>query len=277
MTPLRQQFIQQMELKGYSPRTIEAYLESLVQLTKHYRTSPDQLSTQQIRDYLQHCSAQRKLSTAYINQCISAVKILFVEVLKREWDAIRIPRMKREKKLPVVLSKDEVSAIFGVIKNLRHKVILMLAYSAGLRISEAINIRVEDIDSARMQIRIRQAKGAKDRYVVLSPVLLDLLRVYYKTYLPKHWLFASAQSEKISEKMAQHIFKTAVKKAGIHKKVSFHALRHSYATHMMEQGVALPIIQQLLGHRSLRTTSIYLHVQQYAVETVKSPLDSLSI
>lgn len=277
MSALREQFIQQMQLKGYSPRSIKTYVESLIHLSKFYQAGPDSLSQQQIRDYLQRCAIEKNFSTSFINQCIGAVKILFVQVLKREWDPISIPRMKREKKLPVVLSKQEVASIFEGIKNIRHKTILMVTYSAGLRVSETRNLRINDIDSKRMQIRVRQAKGAKDRYVILSAVVLDQLRIYYKTYRPKEWLFASQQSEKISEKMIQHVFKTAIKRAGIIKKVSIHSLRHSFATHLMEQGVSLPIIQQLLGHRSLRTTSVYLHVQQYAVDLVKSPLDSLSI
>lgn len=277
MSTLREQFIQQMQLKGYSPRSIHSYVESLVYLSRFYNAAPDSLSQQQIRDYLQHCAVEKNFSTSFINQCISAVKILFVQVLKREWDSISIPRMKRNKKLPVVLSKQEVNAIFEGTKNMRHKTILMVTYSAGLRISETRNLRIEDIDSGRMQIRVRQAKGSKDRYVILSRVVLLLLRNYYKIYKPKEWLFASQQSEKISDRMIQHIFKAAIKKAGILKKVSIHSLRHSFATHMMEQGVSLPIIQQLLGHKSLKTTSIYLHVQQYTLDAVKSPLDSLSL
>ena len=198
------------------------------------------------------------------------------QVLRKEWDAIAVPRMKRPLKLPVVLSQQEVIAIFDATRNIRHKTILMITYSAGLRMSETINLRVEDIDSGRMQLRIRQAKGAKDRYGILSQVVLEQLRFYFKTYKPKDWLFASQQSEKISDKMVQHIFKAAIKKAGIIKKVSLHSLRHSFATHMMEKGVSLPIIQQLLGHKSLKTTSIYLHVQQYTLDKIKSPLDSLS-
>ncbi len=275
MTTIRKQFIQQMQLKGYSANTIQSYLDCLISLSKFYSTSPDLLTDQQIRDYLQHCLVEKKLSTSWFNQCVSALKILFIQVLKKEWDSISIPRIRREKKLPVVLAKEEVKSILGEVKNIKHKTILTLIYSAGLRVGEAINLKVSDIDSKRMQIRIRQAKGAKDRYVILSPVLLDLLRTYYSLYKPKDFLFPSQMSEQISDRTVQSIFKKACKTCKLNKTVSIHVLRHSFATHLMEQGVSLPIIQQLLGHKSLRTTSIYLHVQQYTIDKIKSPLDFL--
>ncbi len=276
-TTLRKQFIQQMELKGYSDNTTQVYLDSLIQLSKFYKTSPDELSSDQIRDYLQHCTTTKKLSQSYMNQLVSALKILFIQVLKREWDPIAIPRMRREKKLPVVLSKEEVQRFFSVITNDKHLAIMTLIYSAGLRMGEARALKIGDIDSKRMQIRIAQAKGNKDRYAILSPLALEVLRRYYKKYRPKEWLFETKKSVCISEKTIQVVFKNFIKKAGILKKVSVHVLRHSFATHMMEQGVSLPLIQQLLGHSSLRTTSVYLHVQQYAIDKVKSPLDFLSL
>jgi integrase/recombinase XerD len=275
MKTIRSQFIQQMQLKGYSENTIQSYVDCLIGLSKFYNTSPDLLSDQQIRDYLHHCIVEKKLSTSWVNQCVSALKILFVQILKKEWDSLAIPRIKREKKLPVVLAKEEVKAILSEVKNIKHKTILTLIYSAGLRVGEAINLKVSDIDSKRMQIRIRQAKGAKDRYVILSAVLLDLLRTYYNLYKPKDYLFPSQMNEQISDRTVQCIFKQACKKCKLNKTVSVHVLRHSFATHLMEQGVSLPIIQQLLGHKSLRTTSVYLHVQQYTIDKIKSPLDFL--
>jgi integrase/recombinase XerD len=275
MTTIRMQFIQQMQLKGYSENTIQSYIDCLVGLSKFHNTSPNLLSNQQIRDYLHHCIVEKKLSSSYLNQSVSALKILFIQVLKKEWDPIAIPRVKRERKLPVVLAKEEVKAILNAVTNIKHKTILTLIYSAGLRVGEAINLKVQDIDSKRMQIRIRQAKGAKDRYGVLSDVLLTLLRTYYSLYHPTDFLFPSQMSEQISAESVQSIFRKACKKCNLNKTVSTHVLRHSFATHLMEQGVSLPIIQQLLGHSSLRTTSIYLHVQQYTIDKVKSPLDFL--
>jgi site-specific recombinase XerD len=212
-----------------------------------------------------------------MNQIISALKILFRDVLKREWNNIDIPRPRREKKLPVVLSKEEVKKIINAHRNIKHRAFLMITYSAGLRVSEARQLKISDIDSSRMLVRVEQAKGQKDRYSVLSPIALELLRVYWKTYKPKHWLFENKNGQPVPETTAQQIFKNALEKAGVRKKVGIHSLRHSFATHLLEQGVSLPIIQQLLGHKSLRTTSGYLHVQQYSINAVRSPLDTLSI
>jgi site-specific recombinase XerD len=170
-----------------------------------------------------------------------------------------------------------VNKIINTPKNLKHKVFLMITYSAGLRLSEACNLKVKDIDSQRILIRVVQAKGAKDRYTILSAVTLNLLREYWKMYRVNGWLFETKNDQPVSARTAQHIFKNALRKAGINKQIGIHSLRHSFATHLLEQGVSLPIIQQLLGHTSLRTTSIYLHVQQYSVYAVKSPLDTLSI
>ena len=277
MSELRNKMIQQMQLKGYSKNTIATYIECLVSLSKHFKTSPDLLSVDQIREYIQYKLTEAKLSKSWMNQTISALKIFFCEVLKRDWDGIDIPRPRREIKLPVVLSKEEVSRIINTPRNLKHKAFLMLTYSAGLRLQEACNLKIRHIDSQRMLIRVVQAKGAKDRYTILSPVALNLLREYWKIYKVKEWLFETKPNQHISSRMAQHIFKDALRKTGINKQVGIHSLRHSFATHLLEQGVSLPIIQQLLGHTSLKTTSIYLHVQQYSVFAVKSPLDTLSI
>lgn len=277
MSALRNQMLQQMQLKGYSSNTIENYLQSISYLSKHYNQSPDELTTDQIRDFIQHHMVEKKHSQSGINQLISALKILFVQVLGREWDEVAIPRARRKFHLPVVLSRSEVERLLGVITNIKHRALLSVAYSAGLRVSELTGLKPADIDSERMQIRVVQAKGNKDRYTLLSHTALEQLRLHYKLYRPTEWLFETRKGVAISNRTVQQVFQTALGKAGITKEVSVHALRHSFATHLMEQGVSLAIIQQLLGHKSLRTTSIYLHVQQYALEKVKSPLDSLSL
>lgn len=273
MSALKNKMIQQMQLKGYSSSTITLYTESIIGLATYYKTPPDLLSTEQVRDYIQFKIIEKKLSKSWLNQFISALKILFCEVLKREWDVLDIPRPRREKKLPVVLSKQEVSQLISVTRNLKHRALLTLKYSSGLRLSEIKNLKIGDIDSKRMMVHIVQAKGFKDRYSILSPVALELLREYYKIYRPVTWLFETKQSQAMSERTVQAVFKNALRKTGIKKQVGIHSLRHSFATHMMEQGVSLPIIQQLLGHKSLRTTSVYLHVQKYTLDSVKSPLD----
>lgn len=277
MSTLRNKMIQQMQLKGYSERTIATYIQSIISISSHFKIAPDLLTVEQIRAFIHFNLQEKKLSKAWMNQTISALKILFCQVLKRNWNPIDIPRPRREKKLPVVFSKEEVSQLINATSNTKHKALLMLTYSSGLRLGEVCGLKVTDIDSKRMLVRVVQAKGNKDRYTILSPVTLDLLRVYWKKYNPTVWLFENKFSQPVPDRTAQHMFKNALRKSGIKKKIGIHSLRHSFATHLLEQGVSLPIIQQLLGHSSLRTTSVYLHVQQYSIYAVKSPLDSLSL
>ncbi len=277
MSTLRNKMIQQMQLKGYGNRTIKTYIDCIQSLSKHYKSSPDLLTTDQIRQYIHFNLTEKKLSKSWANQTISALKILFCQVLKREWNSVDIPRVRREKKLPVVFAKEEVGMILGSLRNIKHKALLMLTYSSGLRLGELRALKVSDIDSKRMLVRVRQGKGFKDRYTILSAVALELLRTYWKMYNPADWLFVSRHGGQLSDRTIQGVFKKALKQSGVGKSAGMHSLRHSFATHLMEQGVSLPIIQQLLGHRSLRTTSVYLHVQQYSVFAVKSPLDSLSL
>ena len=266
-----------MQLKGYSERTISTYILCISLLARYYNVSPDLITTEQIRAYIQHCLVDRRLSKAWLNQTISALKILHVEILKREWNRLDIPRPRREKTLPVILSREEVQKILNAHTNIKHRAFLTITYSAGLRMSEARHLKVSDIDSSRMLLRIEQGKGNKDRYTILSPKALELLRVYWKVYKPRYWLFENSTHNPVPESTAQKIFKNAVEKVGVKKRVSIHTLRHSFATHMLEQGVSLPIIQQLLGHKSLKTTSGYLHVQQYSIDAIRSPLDTLGI
>jgi site-specific recombinase XerD len=277
MSTLRNKMIQQMQLKGYSPNTIRSYIANLLSLAKHYNASPDLLTVEQIRNYFHYMLTEKKQSKTWMNQSVSALKILFCQVLKREWNPLDIPRAKREIKLPVVLAREEVKNLFNATANFKHRAIFMLTYSAGLRISEVSSLKIGDIDSKRMLVRVVQAKGFKDRYSILSPVALDMLRQYWKRYRPGIWLFETKPGKAIAHRTIEKVFKNALVKAGIKKDAGIHSLRHSFATHLMEQGVALPVIQQLLGHKSLRTTGVYLHVQQYSIETVKSPIDTFSL
>lgn len=210
-----------------------------------------------------------------VNQTISAIRILHKDVLNKEWDPLSIKRPKREKKLPVILSKEEVNLLLKALSNVKHKAILNLGYSAGLRVSEVINLKVEHIDSSRMQIRVVGGKGRKDRYTLLSKSALELLRTYFKEYQPKKWLFEgwSHTEKQYSSTSIQKILKKACKLSGTNKGVSYHSLRHCFATHLLEQGTNLQIIQQLLGHSNIRTTCTYLHVQQHSLEKVVSPID----
>jgi integrase/recombinase XerD len=278
MTTLREKFIQQMLLKGYSQRTIRTYVSLLASFSKSYHCSPELVSIDQIRDYLQQNITEGGRSKSWVNQLISAIKFLYCDVLKREWSPLDIPRPMRDKKLPVVLSRGEVQKIITAHKNIKHKAILMVTYSAGLRLSEVCHLKISDIDSSRMLIRINHSKGNKDRYTLLSPVTLNMLRIYYKKYRPATWLFeGSLRGTAVSVTTVTKVFKNAMIKSEINRQVGIHSLRHSFATHLLEQGVALPVIQQMLGHKSLKTTSGYLHVQQYTIQGVKSPVDSLIV
>jgi integrase/recombinase XerD len=273
MSKLRDQFIEQMQLKGYSQRTIHAYLQCIIQLSSFYNKPPDALTDEEIRKYYHYQIVDKRLSKPWLNQSISALKLLYTDILEREWNYLTIPRPRQEKKLPQVLSMDEVRDVLTVLSNLKHRAVLTTVYSAGLRVSEVVALKPADIDSHRMLIRVVQSKGNKDRYTVLSTVALELLREYWKKFRPKEWLFETKPNVAMSTRTVEIIFKNALSKTKIQKKVGVHCLRHSFATHLMEQGTALPVIQQLLGHRSLKTTSIYLHVQQYSIHTVGSPLD----
>ena len=226
MSTLRNKMLQQMQLKGYSQKTIETYFESLIGLSKYYNKSPDLLTISEIRDYIQLNLTEKKLSKSWMNQLVSALKILFCDVLKREWDPLDIPRPRREKKLPVVLSRDEVKAIINVTQNMKHRALLILTYSSGLRLSEVKNLKIGDIDSQRMQVRVVQAKGFKDRRTVLSPIALNMLRDYWKMYHPRIWLFETKPGQFMADRSIQHLFKNALKKAGIKKEIGI----HSYVT-----------------------------------------------
>ena len=265
-----------MQTRNYSRRSIDTYLHLLCDLEKYFDCSVDEVSVDQVKDFLQYSIAERNLSVSYINQVISAVKILQKDVLGKEWESIRIKRPRRIKKLPVVLSKEEVKSMIETTRNLKHKAILAVIYSAGLRISELINLRPADIDSDRKQIKVL-GKGNKYRYTLLSENILDMLRIYWRAYKPERFLFEGQKpGQPISRETIHVVFKHACKKNGINKSASVHSLRHSFATHLLESGVNLKVIQSLLGHSSLRTTSIYLHVTKLDPATIRSPFDEIA-
>ena len=273
---LRQQMLQEMQIRNYSERSIRSYIHCLSRLSLHYGCSPDRLSLDQVKSYLHYCITKKKEASSTLNQIISAVRILFVDVLHRAWEPLKIKRPRREKKLPVIFSKEELAILFSGIKNLKHQAIFITAYSSGLRINEVRMLMPGDIDSDRMQICIRHGKGGKDRLTLLSKNTLEILRIYYQKFRPKKYLFEGRISgEPISLRTIQKVFTDVVSKAGITKSVSFHSLRHSFATHLLEQGTNLRMIQQLLGHNSLRTTSVYLHLSCFDPKDVSSPFDNL--
>jgi len=245
-------------------------------LEEYHNTSVDEISIDQVKDFLQYSIETRNVSVSYINQVISAVKILQKDVLGKQWESIKIKRPRRVKKLPVVLSKEEVRSMIATTRNLKHRVIIAVIYSAGLRISELISLRPSDIDSDRKQIRVI-GKGNKYRYTLLSENTLDMLRIYWRAYRPVRYLFeGQKKGQPVSKSTIQQVFRNACEKTGISKPATVHSLRHSFATHLLESGVNLKIIQTLLGHSSLRTTSIYLHVTRFDPASIKSPFDEIA-
>jgi integrase/recombinase XerD len=276
MTPLRRRMIDDMNLKNLSPRTIEAYISRVGSFARHFGRSPEQLTRDDVRAYLLHLVQEKKVSWSVYNQTLAALRYLYEVTLGRNDVLERIPCPKQPKRLPVVLSLDEVARIFSALVSIKHRAILMTAYAAGLRLSEVTGLRVDDIDSKRMVIRVRQAKGRRDRYVMLSPRLLTLLREYWKVARPKEWLFpGDIPGRPITGKAVHKICVNAARSADIGKHVTVHTLRHSFATHLLEAGTDIRTIQVLLGHRKLETTAIYTHVSPAAVESTRSPLDRI--
>jgi len=260
--------------KGYSSQTIKNYDNHLVRFLNYSNGYDDYNS---VNSYLLYLLNEKKSSHSYVNQAINAIKIDLKLQGKVDDDSIiSIVRPKKEKKLPKVLSQEEVKLILDSVKNSKHKTMLMLAYSCGLRVSEVAQMKITDIDSSRMIVLIKQGKGRKDRISILSEKMLIQLREYYKEYKPKMWLFESCDcNSHINPRSIQNVFNAAIKRTGITKTVTFHSLRHSFATHLLESGVDLRYIQELLGHSSSKTTEIYTHVSTKSLHGIINPLDRL--
>lgn len=274
-----QRFVDQLKLKAYSDSTIKTYRNEFLQLLQLLKIKPVyELSTDDLRRYFLYCFEKLRLTENTLHSRINAIKFYFEQVEKREKFFWEIPRPKKPLLLPKVLNEDEIGRLFRALINKKHKAMLFTIYSAGLRVSELVHLKMKDIDSGRMQIRIEQAKGKKDRYVGLSPVLLDILRNYLKTYKPrpKIFLFESEQTfTAYPTRTVQKIFTEAKNKAGINKAVGIHVLRHSFATHLLEKGTDIHYIKELLGHFDIKTTERYLHVSKKQLVNIVSPLDDL--
>lgn len=267
-----------MRLKNYSDNSIKTYRNHFIHFLQYFAHKRPSLVTKgEIMDYLVKFRNSENWSSTIQNQRINAIKFFFEKLLNNEREVYDLPRAKKEWKLPSVFAAEEVKKIIAATENLKHKTILCLAYSTGLRVSEIVNLNITDVDSKRMVITVRQSKGRKDRQVMLSEKLLILLRSYYKQYKPKHWLFEGQYGELYSARSIQEILATAKQKAGIKKKGSVHALRHSFATHLLEGGTDLMSIKELLGHNSVKTTEIYTHVSKKHLSNITSPLDKLDI
>jgi integrase/recombinase XerD len=270
---------QQLVLKGYSPSTIKTYLNEMAVFLKAIKQHPaDEFGTDRIKKYLQYCFEKLKLSENTIHSRLNALKFYYEQVLKKEKFFWEISRPKKPLLLPKLLNERELKNLFNALANKKHKAMLFTAYSAGLRVSEIVNLKIADIDGKRMQIFIARAKGKKDRYVNLSPVLLDILRSYIKTYKPKPkiFLFESEQTNDCyPTRTVQQVFTNAKNKAGIKKEVGIHSLRHSFATHLLDKGTDIRYIKDLLGHFDIKTTERYLHVSKQKLVNIISPLDDL--
>ncbi len=270
------EIIKLLRLRRYSHHTVKAYKSHLKLFFEHFAPrDPATLTNANVQAYLEYLITKKKISTSFQNQAINAIKFYFETVLERPRHIYRVERPKREDRLPSVLSQEEVKKIFSKIDNLKHRCIIYLIYSAGLRLSEVINLKIGDVDSKRMLLHIRGAKGKKDRYTILSQGVLEMLREYYKQYVPAEWLFEGLKGDRYSPRSVQNIFVKALEASGIRKYATVHTLRHSFATHLLESGVDLRYIQELLGHESTRTTEIYTHVSNRNLSQIESPIEKL--
>jgi integrase/recombinase XerD len=270
-------FDQTLATRGRALRTRKSYLEALNRFDRFVGDVPlDEVSTEQLVEYQRHLAA-RGVSWSLFNGETCALRFFYRDHLgHRDWDYTRIPFQKRGRTLPVVLSPEEVESLFQACTNLKHRVVMMTGYGGGLRLSETLALRPEHIDSKRMRIRIEQGKGRQDRYVMLPEELLITLREYWRKYRPAVWLFEGRKTgSPLTTSAVQRVFKRTRLKAGIRKGVSFHSLRHCFATHLLEDGTNVRVIQALLGHRSLTTTQVYTHVARTYLQDTKSPLDRL--
>lgn len=282
MTHLRKMMLDELQRRNYAQNTVRTYISAVEEFAAYFRKRPDQLGPEHIRAYQVHLFRDRKLSPGTVEQRGAALRFFFVKTLRRPYLPDHIPFPKRQRRLPTVLSQDEVARLIDGASNLMHRTILMTLYSTGLRRAELCALKVADIDSERMVIHVRQGKGGRDRDVLLSPKLLETLREYWRWIKPKTYLFPGMVNNwradvPINHKVVWVAVKEATQRAGITKCVSPHTLRHSFATHMLEAGADLRTIQVLLGHAKLADTTVYLHLSRRHLQAVSSPLESVDL
>lgn len=274
--PELQKFIATIQLKGYSPKTLATYSSAFSQfLFALKEKSVLSCDETKVRSYFLYCTNELRLSENTMHSRINAIKFYFEKVLHREKFFYDIPRPKKHAQLPKVIHPQDIKKLFDATTNLKHNTMLKLSYGMGLRVSEIVNLKITDIDSKTMQVFIERAKGKKDRYANLPESVLMQLRTYFKEYMPTNYLFEGQYGGQYSARSAQQIFKTALQKAGLNKEVSFHCLRHSFATHLLENGTDIRFIQELLGHKDIKTTLLYTHVSDSSTRKIKSPLDDI--
>jgi len=278
MTPLRQRMLEDMQLRNFSPHTQASYLLQITQFARYFAKSPEVLGPEEIRTYQLYLATAKKLNPSSLQVTVSALRFLYKVTLKKPWDVADLPTPKKPQTLPVVLSQAEVTQFLDSVRTLKQRTVLTVCYAAGLRIAEATHLKLTDIDSQRMVIRVDQGKGRKDRYVMLSPALLTLLRTYWKAERPRDWLFpGNLPGQPITPSALQLACQQTRRRAGLKKPISPHSLRHTFATHLLEAGTDIRTIQLLLGHRSLSTTARYLKVATSTVCATTSPLDLLPV
>ena len=277
MTPLRQRMIEDMQIRNLSPHTQDSYVQQISQFARYFGKSPAELLPEDIRTYQVYLTNEKRLASSSILIAVSAIRFLFKVTLKREWDLGEVvPTCKKPQRLPTILSPEEVVQFLDGVPGIKHRMILTTCYAAGLRISEAVRLKPHAIDSKRMVIRVEQGKGQKDRYVMLSPKLLQTLRDYWRAVRSTDWLFPGERpGEPITRCAVERVCQSARRLAGIAKPVTPHSLRHAFAVHLLESGTDVRTIQLLLGHRSLATTARYLRIATNKVCSTSSPLDLL--
>jgi len=271
-------FIKQLIIENYSEQTIRNYTSALKLFLKYIKNlKAKKVTNKEIQNYLYYCKTEKKYSYSSMKQVVATISYLYKKILKKPVPSALEVKFRRPGVLPAVLSVKEITKILNATRNLKHKTIVLLIYSAGLRLNELLELKIADIDSAVMKIHIKQGKGKKDRYVMLSENVLKLLREYYKIYRPKKYIFEGQYGGKYSPTSVQNVFRRALKNAGINKKVTVHTLRHSFATHLLDSGTDIRYIQELLGHKKLETTQIYTHISSYSINKIKSPADKLEM
>jgi len=276
MKNLKQRMIEDMKLRGLAPTTQHRYLHTITALAEHYHRQLDELTQEQIRDYLLYLIESKRCARSTFNVDLCAIKFLYQKTLGRDWSLLQLKCSKTSKRLPIVLSRDEVWSLLDLVRRPKARMSLTLMYTCGLRVSEAVNLRLRDIDSKRMVVWVRNAKGYKDRSVPLPTQTLAQLRAYWLQHRPKIWLFPSEQGvSTITINCVQRCLKATLRQSHVHKNVSCHTLRHSYATHLLEAGVHLRVIQALLGHKRITTTFIYMHLTQGTMVNVQKKINEL--
>lgn len=276
MTPLRRRMLEDMQIRNLAPSTQETYIRQVARFAKYSGACPSKLGPREIRAYQLHLVKERNAAPGVLIQVVAALRFLYGRTLRRSWTVEAIPYPKKSKRLPAVLSRDEVATFLGAVKNVKHRALLMTVYGCGLRVGEVVRLQVADVDSKRMLLHVRYGKGGRERWVPLASMLLDALRAYWEAHRPKRWLFPGRQPDQpMITASVRWACRAVLRDLPALPRITPHGLRHSYATHLLEDGIDLRTIQVMLGHSCVRTTAVYTHVSERRLHEAPSPLDSL--